>query len=40
MKDPAFGLDREIRPSALDTDEGDEDVGRVASAVRVFASTQ
>ena len=26
MNGPAFGLDSEIRPSALDADEGDEDV--------------
>ena len=27
MNGPAFGLDSEIRPSALDADEGDKDVG-------------
>ena len=27
MKSPAFGLDGEIRPSVLNVDEGDEDVG-------------
>ena len=27
MKGPLFGLDGEIRPGALDVDEGDKDVG-------------
>ena len=27
MKGPLFGLNREIRPGALNVDEGDEDVG-------------